>query len=309
MTTFRAAPLAAALVASGLSVGCGGTPPAAPTSVSGKVLYGGVPLMEGRVTLVGPKGQIAGAVVQPDGTYRIDSPPTGAVRAAVAVYDKGAVRPRPAAMARALDPAAKPGLARVAAAPAPVVRIPARYADPDTSGLTGRLAPGEQEWDIELAAGPDDPAVVRPADIPAVGFNVGQTAPEIDGEDLDGARFKLSDYRGKVVVLVFYGHWCTLSRADFDPLRAMADVLKGRPLVLLGVDTDEDRTVARVKNRELKLPWRSWWDGSVLGPTSDAWQIPGLPHYVVLDGGGVIRGKNLVGEKLERLVTDLAAAP
>ena len=36
---------------------------------------------------------------------------------------------------------------------------------------------------------------------------VGKPAPEIEGEDIDGKRFKLSDYRGKVVVLDFWGHW------------------------------------------------------------------------------------------------------
>jgi hypothetical protein len=36
---------------------------------------------------------------------------------------------------------------------------------------------------------------------------VGKPAPEIEGEDVDGARFKLSDYRGKVVMLDFWGHW------------------------------------------------------------------------------------------------------
>ena len=40
-----------------------------------------------------------------------------------------------------------------------------------------------------------------------VGGAVGQLAPEIEGEDLDGAKFKLSDYRGKVVMLDFYGDW------------------------------------------------------------------------------------------------------
>ena len=32
-------------------------------------------------------------------------------------------------------------------------------------------------------------------------------APDIEGEDVDGQHFKLSDYRGKVVVLDFWGHW------------------------------------------------------------------------------------------------------
>ena len=33
------------------------------------------------------------------------------------------------------------------------------------------------------------------------------SAPEIEGNDLDGVAFKLSDYRGKVVVLDFWGDW------------------------------------------------------------------------------------------------------
>jgi hypothetical protein len=40
-----------------------------------------------------------------------------------------------------------------------------------------------------------------------VGTDVGLLAPEINGEDLDGVPFKLSDYRGKVVMLDFYGDW------------------------------------------------------------------------------------------------------
>jgi hypothetical protein len=38
-------------------------------------------------------------------------------------------------------------------------------------------------------------------------FAVGKVAPEIVGRDVDGKRFKLSDYRGKVVLLDFWGHW------------------------------------------------------------------------------------------------------
>jgi AhpC/TSA family len=38
-------------------------------------------------------------------------------------------------------------------------------------------------------------------------LKVGKAAPEISGEDIDGKEFKLSDYRGKVVLLDFWGHW------------------------------------------------------------------------------------------------------
>lgn len=38
-------------------------------------------------------------------------------------------------------------------------------------------------------------------------LQIGMVAPDIVGEDLDGVEFKLSDYRGQVVVLDFWGHW------------------------------------------------------------------------------------------------------
>jgi hypothetical protein len=38
-------------------------------------------------------------------------------------------------------------------------------------------------------------------------IRVGKEAPIISGPDLDQKEFKLSDYRGKVVLLDFWGHW------------------------------------------------------------------------------------------------------
>lgn len=45
----------------------------------------------------------------------------------------------------------------------------------------------------------------RPTAAPRV--QASQPAPEIDGIDLDGQPLKLSDYRGKVVLLSFWGRW------------------------------------------------------------------------------------------------------
>jgi hypothetical protein len=38
-------------------------------------------------------------------------------------------------------------------------------------------------------------------------LKIGHVVPDIEGPDLDGVDFKLSDYRGKVVMLDFWGHW------------------------------------------------------------------------------------------------------
>jgi hypothetical protein len=36
---------------------------------------------------------------------------------------------------------------------------------------------------------------------------VGKAAPEVEGEDIEGSKFKLSDYKGKVVLIDFWGNW------------------------------------------------------------------------------------------------------
>jgi hypothetical protein len=42
---------------------------------------------------------------------------------------------------------------------------------------------------------------------PAEGLAVGTKAPEIQGQDVAGIPFKLSDYRGQIVILDFWGQW------------------------------------------------------------------------------------------------------
>jgi predicted Zn finger-like uncharacterized protein len=51
------------------------------------------------------------------------------------------------------------------------------------------------------------PSSNQPPPNTSAGLAVGNVAMEIDGEDIDGKPFKLSDYRGKVVVLDFWGNW------------------------------------------------------------------------------------------------------
>jgi hypothetical protein len=61
---------------------------------------------------------------------------------------------------------------------------------------------------VELYKGEDAPRKDAEGELKAIRtLRVGKAAPEIKGPDLDGKEFKLSDYRGKVVLLDFWGHW------------------------------------------------------------------------------------------------------
>lgn len=62
---------------------------------------------------------------------------------------------------------------------------------------------------LSIACVPEQPKMVpRPFEAePVAKIPVGELAPDIVGKDLDGNEFKLSDYRGQVVMLDFWGDW------------------------------------------------------------------------------------------------------
>ncbi len=76
-------------------------------------------------------------------------------------------------------------------------------------------------------------------------FVVGRPAPDIDAADLDGHPLKLADYRGRVVVLVFWASWCGPCMADVPHELELIARHKDRPFALLGVTCDEDLAAAR----------------------------------------------------------------
>jgi thiol-disulfide isomerase/thioredoxin len=119
----------------------------------------------------------------------------------------------------------------------------------------------------------------------------GKVAPEITGEDIDGKAHKLSDYRGKVVVLNFWGSWCGPCRAMVPKENEMVKRMQGRPFAFLGVCNDYDREKVKKWIGEQGINWRSWWDGGIdhLGPIAEAWHIASWPRLFIIDHRGVIR--------------------
>ena len=91
-------------------------------------------------------------------------------------------------------------------------------------------------------------------------LSVGNVAPEIEGEDIGGEPMKLSDYRGKVVVLVFWAIWCGPCMGMIPHEKDLVERHKGQPFALLGINSDTDREKLKATIAENGITWRSWWD-------------------------------------------------
>ncbi|WP_435018058.1 TlpA family protein disulfide reductase [Tundrisphaera sp. TA3] len=140
-------------------------------------------------------------------------------------------------------------------------------------------------------------------------LGIGQVAPEIEGKDHEGKPFKLGDYRGKVVVVVFSASWCGPCVGMYPEERALAKKLEGRPFALLGVNADADVGTLKAAIASGEITWRCWWDGGMDGPITTRWGVSGIPETYLIDAAGVIRRKNLRGEELERAVLTLLDGP
>jgi hypothetical protein len=123
------------------AVGCGG----GQGTVSGRVRFRGEPLPSGRVTFVCEGGDkpVLTADVR-DGAYTIPGAPVGPAKVAVATYPVRTT-PVPNMPPDVLPPGGGP------AAPAgKYVALPARYGDPEQSGLSYTVRKGHQTHDIDL---------------------------------------------------------------------------------------------------------------------------------------------------------------
>lgn len=139
---------------------------------------------------------------------------------------------------------------------------------------------------------------------------LGIRAPEVTGLNLQAEELKLTAFRGKVVVLIFWGAWCPICREQFPAEKELAAKYKDKPVALLGVNSDTDvETAVKIANAE-GLSWPSYFDeGSTRGPIARQWGVEFWPTVILLDHRGVIRyrfqGMKKVDEAVELLLKEV----
>ena len=128
----------------------------------------------------------------------------------------------------------------------------------------------------------------------------GKPAPQIDAPDVDGRPMKLSDYRGKVVVLIF-----TMSMSNdgkYEIERSLVQKLKNRPFAVLSVSYDFEKEPLQTAIKEGLVTWPCWWESREDGPIHQSWRVNEIPSVFVIDAEGIIRARELEGRALDEAV-------
>ena len=83
------------------------------------------------------------------------------------------------------------------------------------------------------------------------GISIGKTAPDFELETLDGKKAKLSDYRGKKVILNFWASWCPPCREEMPEFQKIAE--NNPDIVVLGVNLQESKEAIEAFTNKLGI--------------------------------------------------------
>lgn len=91
--------------------------------------------------------------------------------------------------------------------------------------------------------------------------------------------------------------------------RSLVKSLKDKPFALIGVNSDKDIDYYRSEAKANEVTWRSFYcgDAGTSGPIPAKWNVRGWPTIYVIDAKGVIRFKNVRGERMTEAVETLLA--
>jgi len=117
-------------------------------------------------------------------------------------------------------------------------------------------------------------------------------APMFTGTTLTGSRLSLSSYRGRVVVLNFWGSWCVPCRQEASTLSVVAAQYQPSGVSFLGVDVRDTTAGAEAFARSFHVPYPSVSDSSSLITQDFTAVVPiaGTPTTLVIDRTGHIAG-------------------
>ena len=116
-----------------------------------------------------------------------------------------------------------------------------------------------------------------------------RAAPDVSGTTLSGARFSLASYRGKVVVLNFWGSWCAPCRSEAPTLAVLSEQYQSKGVQFVGVDIRDSPASAEAFLHNFRISYPSLNDPGDEIALAFRGTVPpaAIPSTLVIDRGSI----------------------
>jgi peroxiredoxin len=130
----------------------------------------------------------------------------------------------------------------------------------------------------------------------------GRQAPDIQGVDSSARPMSLQQFRGKVVMLVFWSSWDANAGKMLEVLRNSSSKHAGKPWVLLGVNRDSLNNL-RALEADALVTWRNFSDAQQ--KIFNDYRVTSSPYCLVLDQKGIIKYRGNIGAFADAVSNEL----